>query len=335
MLKIAPLCPRPASSTARAPRPPRAAARAGLTPASASKGASATSLPIRKAFCSPSWCMRPTSKTRMAPCRCCVRCAKPFLACAMSSPTGSIAVRSCRPRSPIVAPGRSRSSSARPASKASNSCPGDGWSSVPSPGSAVAAVSPRTSRRPSPAPQPGCCWPTFDCSPAASQGLECKPIISSQTLRSPRSGRLEGRTLVIQLEDGYSEQARRWGEEAGMSIGATGRLTVPHDWHSTDYVADWIVHDTARDPERRPRLQQMLAMAPFPRDAAIEVLDVGAGYGAVTEEVLKAFPKARVTLQDYSQPMLGAARQRLASHAAQLRYVTADLTDPGWAKAVC
>src|SRR5712672_4112059 len=125
----------------------------------------------------------PTSKIRMAPCRCCVRCAKPFPACAMSSPTGSIAARSCRPRSPIVAPGRSRSSSARPASKASNSCPGDGWSSVPSPGSAVAAVSPRTSRRPSPAPEPGCCWPTFDCSPAASQGLECKPIISSQTLR--------------------------------------------------------------------------------------------------------------------------------------------------------
>jgi hypothetical protein len=49
--------------------------------------------------------------------------------------------------------------------------------------------------------------------------------------------------------------------------------------HSADYVADWIVHDTARDPER-PRLQQMLEMAPFPRDAALEVLDVGAGYGA-------------------------------------------------------
>ena len=23
-----------------------------------------------------------------------------------------------------------------------------------------------------------------------------------------------------------------------------------HDWHSAAYVADWIVHDTARDPER-------------------------------------------------------------------------------------
>ena len=107
-----------------------------------------------------------------------------------------------------------------------------------------------------------------------------------------------------------------------------------HDWHSAEYVADWIVHDMARDPERRPRLQSMLAAAPFPRDAAIEVLDVGAGYGAVTEEVLKAFPQARVTLQDYSTPMLGEARRRLAGDAAHLRYVTADLTDPAWRRAV-
>jgi trans-aconitate methyltransferase len=107
-----------------------------------------------------------------------------------------------------------------------------------------------------------------------------------------------------------------------------------HDWHSTDYVRDWIAHDVARDPERRPRLQEMLAAAPFARDAAIEVLDIGAGYGAVTEEVLKRFPRARVTLQDYSQPMLAEAKRRLAPHAAQLRYVTADLTDPKWPQSV-
>ena len=119
-----------------------------------------------------------------------------------------------------------------------------------------------------------------------------------------------------------------------MAIGASGRLTTPHDWHSTQYVADWIVHDVARDPERRPRLQSMIEAAPFARDTQLEVLDVGAGYGAVTEEVLKVFPAARVTLQDYSQPMLAAAQRRLAGHAAQLRYVTSDLTDPAWPSAV-
>jgi len=39
-------------------------------------------------------------------------------------------------------------------------------------------------------------------------------------------------------------------------------------------------------------------------------------------------------LQDYSTPMLGEARRRLAGDAAQLRYVTADLTDPAWPRAV-
>jgi ubiquinone/menaquinone biosynthesis C-methylase UbiE len=119
-----------------------------------------------------------------------------------------------------------------------------------------------------------------------------------------------------------------------MASGAPGRPSMHHDWHSEQYVTDWIAHDMTRDAERRPRLQRMLAAAPFPRDAAIGVLDVGGGYGVVTEELLKRFPNARVTLQDYSEPMLAEARQRLVSQAAQLDFVTADLTDPNWPQAV-
>ena len=109
---------------------------------------------------------------------------------------------------------------------------------------------------------------------------------------------------------------------------------VPHDWHSSDYVSEWITRDVTRDHERRSLLQQMLSFAPFPRGAALEVLDVGAGYGVVSEEVLQAFPAARITLQDYSQPMLDRARQRLADHSDRLRYVLCDLTDPSWPQQV-
>jgi ubiquinone/menaquinone biosynthesis C-methylase UbiE len=108
----------------------------------------------------------------------------------------------------------------------------------------------------------------------------------------------------------------------------------PHDWHSTDYVSGWITHDVARDPDRRPLLQKMLSFAPFPREAKLKVLDVGAGYGVVTEELLQAFPAAHVTLQDYSQPMLHQARRRLARYSDQLSYVICDLTDPSWPQAV-
>ena len=110
-----------------------------------------------------------------------------------------------------------------------------------------------------------------------------------------------------------------------------GGLSKPHDWHSSDYVAEWIAHDVTRDPVRRPRLRDMIAAAALPREAPLAVLDVGAGYGAVTEEVLQLFPAAQVTLQDYSEPMLGEARRRLAAHESQLCYVVSDLTDPAWA----
>ena len=104
----------------------------------------------------------------------------------------------------------------------------------------------------------------------------------------------------------------------------------PHDWQSAEYVSHWVGHDVTRDDERRPLLRQMLASAGLSPEAAPEVLDIGAGYGAVTEEVLAAFPAARVTLQDYSGPMLDHARRRLAQQADRLRWVVCDLTDPAW-----
>lgn len=115
-----------------------------------------------------------------------------------------------------------------------------------------------------------------------------------------------------------------------MMSASRGGLSTPHDWHSRDYVADWIAQDAQRDPARRPRLHEMLEAAPFPADARLAVLDVGAGYGAVTEELLRLFPAAAVTLQDYSEPMLAEARRRLAAQVAQLRFVECDLTDASW-----
>ncbi|MGH7090168.1 MAG: class I SAM-dependent methyltransferase [Stellaceae bacterium] len=112
------------------------------------------------------------------------------------------------------------------------------------------------------------------------------------------------------------------------------RAIGEHDWHSQDYVSWWVGRDAGRDAERRERLQAMLAHAPFAREAEIAVLDVGGGYGLVSEEVLRAFPRARVMLQDYSEPMLAEARRRLAHHGEQVRTVLADLLDPSWTGAV-
>lgn len=105
-----------------------------------------------------------------------------------------------------------------------------------------------------------------------------------------------------------------------------------HEWHSRTYVDRWISEDVTRDDERRPRLRKMLAAAPFAKSAVIRVLDVGAGYGVVTEEVLRAFPKAVITWQDYSVPMRAQAKKRLRPYGKRVRYVVSDLSRPGWVK---
>ena len=105
-----------------------------------------------------------------------------------------------------------------------------------------------------------------------------------------------------------------------------------HDWHSREYVDRWIESDVTRDDERRPILRRMLEIAPFSRESRINVLDIGAGYGLLSEEVLQAFPRAHVIALDYSEPMSDHARKRLAGRA--VTSVMADLSDPTWSARV-
>jgi len=109
---------------------------------------------------------------------------------------------------------------------------------------------------------------------------------------------------------------------------------APHDWHSQTYVDYWIKRDEGRNDERRPRIRQMVEMAKLPRDTPLTALDIGAGYGFVSEEVLRVFPQARVTLQDFSELMLARAREHLAGWSEQLSFVLADLTDPHWSERI-
>ena len=110
----------------------------------------------------------------------------------------------------------------------------------------------------------------------------------------------------------------------------TNSLKSDHDWHSPEYVEDWIASRIHLDEERRPRIREMLSYSSLRPDEAIHVLDIGGGYGVVTEEVLRAFPLAQVTLQDYSQPMLNSAQERLRRFGTQVSYVLSDLRDPSW-----
>ncbi len=105
-----------------------------------------------------------------------------------------------------------------------------------------------------------------------------------------------------------------------------------HDWHSREYVDSWISRDVTRDEERRPLLQRVAELIPHDESAAIRALDVGAGYGALSERVLARFPRATLVCQDFSDPMFAHARERLAEHAERVSFAKSDLLDTSWTR---
>lgn len=104
--------------------------------------------------------------------------------------------------------------------------------------------------------------------------------------------------------------------------------TGVHDWHSDSYVREWVT--SQRDEARALLLRRMMWLIPFDPDAEIRVLDIGGGYGLVTKAVLAAFPRARVVLHDYSEPMIAEARNALSAFGDQVSFARGDLMTPDW-----
>jgi len=101
-----------------------------------------------------------------------------------------------------------------------------------------------------------------------------------------------------------------------------------HDWHSDAYVRDWV--DTQHDEERASLVRRMVHLIPSDPDASIRVLDLGGGYGFVTRLVLEVFPRARVVLHDFSEPMLAEAKEHLSAFGDAVSFARGDLMTPDW-----
>ena len=107
-----------------------------------------------------------------------------------------------------------------------------------------------------------------------------------------------------------------------------------HDWHSPQYVGAWIASATKRDHDRRIMLRRLASFIPRDPDAPIRVLDVGAGYGALSAQVLELFPRAELVCQDFSEPMFAHAQERLAWANERVSFTKCDLGDPAWTTAL-
>ena len=107
-----------------------------------------------------------------------------------------------------------------------------------------------------------------------------------------------------------------------------------HDWSSKEYVRDWATRQDRYEDERQPQFQMIADAIPFTRDAAIQILDVGAGYGALTQFLLEQFPNATALSRDGSDEMAKLDRRRMAKWKDRFDYVIADFSKPGWSRAI-
>jgi ubiquinone/menaquinone biosynthesis C-methylase UbiE len=107
-----------------------------------------------------------------------------------------------------------------------------------------------------------------------------------------------------------------------------------HDWSSREYVRDWATRQDRYEDERRPQFQMLADAIPFAKDARIQILDVGAGYGALAQFLLEQFPNASALCQDGSEEMAKLGRRRMAKWKGRFDYVTADFSKPDWSGAI-
>jgi SAM-dependent methyltransferase len=94
-------------------------------------------------------------------------------------------------------------------------------------------------------------------------------------------------------------------------------------WHSGDYVAEWAGDDVLAELLDLPRRISAALVA----DSGIDVrrvVDIGSGAGPYLDVLLRAFPSARGTWVDSSEPMQRLAREQLATFGDRVEYVIGD-----------
>jgi tRNA (cmo5U34)-methyltransferase len=101
-------------------------------------------------------------------------------------------------------------------------------------------------------------------------------------------------------------------------------------WGNEARVAYFLANADVIVPRRAEQINLLTQLLPYPPDAAVSVLDLGAGFGAVTEQILEHFRRATVTCVDGSQAMVTHASERLRKYGARVKILKADLADPSW-----
>jgi tRNA (cmo5U34)-methyltransferase len=92
-------------------------------------------------------------------------------------------------------------------------------------------------------------------------------------------------------------------------------------------VAAYDGHMALMHPNRARMIEVALELLPFPPEAPVTALDLGAGTGVFTHAFLKRYARAHVIALDGAAAMLEMARARLGAAAERVEFLTGDFRD--------
>lgn len=107
-----------------------------------------------------------------------------------------------------------------------------------------------------------------------------------------------------------------------------------HDWESQQYVSNWAEGQDGKESDREEAFHLMAQTIPYGKELPIKILDVGAGYGALTQSLLNSFPNSIAVCQDGSEEMIKLGHRRMASHDGRFTYIRSDFSKSGWSRSI-
>ncbi len=105
-------------------------------------------------------------------------------------------------------------------------------------------------------------------------------------------------------------------------------------WQSASVATDFLEGMRGAIPLAGEQIDVMLRLLRAARPELRNVLDLGCGDGVLGRAVLSQFPAANLVLLDFSEPMIAAARTKLAASQSQVTFLVEDYGLPAWLEAV-
>lgn len=105
-------------------------------------------------------------------------------------------------------------------------------------------------------------------------------------------------------------------------------------WGEHDRVTYYLNNVNILIPKRQEQLTMIVDLLGGLPQGVRRVLDLGSGFGAITQAILSHYPEATITCVDGSAEMLALAREHLQKDGTHVELLLGDLAFPSWQEAV-